>query len=268
MEENVNIDFNKALQALDQASESFTVNAWVPSLQKEVLYKQLDAKQQKELLGSVIDTNVYNTSFVKTFYSILKNNLLSENIDVDRFTLIDKIAIGLYLKNQISENITVYFGENNKISQSFPLIPILEKFKSYKTPESIILEDKNDKFSLKIEISYPTVKIEYDYETQNKNNKKAEDVKTTEDIQKLVTETFLGEISKYLNNIWINEQEIPLFGMTFPQKTRLIEKLPSTLIQKIIDTISGWKTETDNILRVEHEEYTKIISLDGSLFLS
>jgi hypothetical protein len=56
--------------------------------------------------------------------------------------------------------------------------------------------------------------------------------------------------------------------MTYAQKTRLIEKLPSTLIQKIIDTISNWKNEIDDILRVKHEEYTKIISLDGSLFLS
>lgn len=268
MEENVNIDFNKVLQALDQASESFTVNAWIPSLQKEVVFKQLDAKQQKELLGSVIDTNVYNTNFVKTFYAILKNNILSENVDIDQLTLVDKTVIGLYLKSQISENITAYFGENNKISQSFPLNPILEKFKSYKTPEPTILEDKNEKFSLKIEIVYPTVKVEHDYDTQNKNNKKAEEVKTTEDIQKLVTETFLGEISKYLNKIWINENEIPLLGMTYTQKTRLIEKLPSTLIQKTIDTISGWKGEIDDILRVKHEEYTKIISLDGSLFLS
>jgi len=262
------MDFNKALEALNQASESFIIDAWVPSLQKNLTFKQLDAKQQKDLLGSVMDTSVYNTSFVKAFYNILKNNILTENVDVDKFTLVDKTVIGLYLKNQISDEINVFFGDKNEVSQKFPLKPILEMFKSYKTPDSIVLEDKNNQFSLKIKISYPTIKIEYDYDDQNKNNKKSEDVKTTEDIQKLITESFLGEISKYIDKIWINDDEINVLEMTFNQKVKLIEKLPSTLIQKIIDNVSNWKSEIDDILRVKHEEYTKIISLEGSLFLS
>lgn len=266
--ENVTMDFNKALEALNQVSESFTVDAWVPSLNTYVTFKQLDARQQKELLGSVIDTSVYNTGFVKAFYDILKNNILTQNVDVDSFTLVDKTCIGLYLKNQISEDVTVFFGEKNDISQKYPLKDILEKFKSYKTPEPLSLEEVSDKFSLKVELSYPTVKVEYDYDTQNKNQKKAEDVKTTEDIQKLVTESFLNEISKYINKILINDTEIFFSQMTFNQKTKLVEKLPSTLLQKIIDQIGVWKSEIDDILRVKYENYNKVITLDGSLFLS
>jgi len=262
------MDFDKALHALDQVSESFIVNAWVPSLNREVAFKQIDAKQQKELLGSVIDTSIYNTGFVKIFYNILKNNIISQNVDVDKFTLVDKTVIGLYFKEQLSEDLIVIFGEENKISQKINIKPILERFKSYKTPDPVLLEDKNDTFTLKAEIYYPNIKTEYDYDNENKNNKKAEDVKTTEDIQKLVTETFLSEISKYINKIWINNEEITFSEMTFPQKIKLIEKLPSTLIQKIINTITLWKNEVDDILRVKHENYSKVIGLDGSIFLS
>lgn len=262
------MDFNKALEALNQASESFTVDAWVPSLNQYVTFKQLDAKQQKELLGSVVDTSVFNTSFVKTFYGIIKNNILTADIDADNFTLVDKICIGLYLKSQISDDINVFFGEKNEISQKYPIKDILEKFKSYKTPESIFLEESNDKFSLKIEMLYPTIKIEHEYDNQNKNQKKAEDVKTTEDIQKLVTDSFLDEVSKYINKILINENDTFFSQMTFNQKTKLVEKLPSHLLQKIIDQISNWKTGVDDILKVKYEDYSKVISLDGALFLS
>jgi hypothetical protein len=268
MEENVTLDFNKALQALDQVSETFTVDVWVPSLKTFIKFKQLDAKQQKELLGTVIDTSVYNINFVKVFYNIIKDNNLSQDVDINELTIVDKIVIGLYLKSKISDEVTVFFGEKNEISQKFLINEILEKFKTYKTPEPLILQDESDKFNLKIEIFPVTIKTEYDYDSQNKNNKKAEDVKTTEDIQKIVTESFLGEISKFLSKIWINGTEIPMVGMSFVQKTRLVEKLPSTLIQKIIDNISIWKSQTDDILRVKHEEYTKVISLDGSIFLS
>lgn len=266
--DNVTMDFNKALQALDQASESFTVNVWVPSLNRDVIFKQIDAKQQKELLGSVIDTSIYNTGFIKIFYNILKNNILTQDVDVDKLTLVDKTAIGLSFKEQMSEELTVIFGEENKISQKINIKPILEKFKHYKTPEPVLLEDKNDNFTLKTEVCYPTIKTEYDYDNQNKNNKKAEDVKTTEDIQKIVTETFLSEISKYINKIWINDEEINFSEMTPSQKIKLVEKIPSTLIQKIINTITLWKAEIDDVLRVKHENYNKVISLDGSIFLA
>ena len=56
--------------------------------------------------------------------------------------------------------------------------------------------------------------------------------------------------------------------MTFNQKTKLVEKLPITLLQKIIDQIGVWKSEIDDILRVKYENYNKVITLDGSLFLS
>ena len=262
------LDFNSALLALDEASNSFTVDVWIPSLQENLTFKQLDAKQQKHLLSAAMDTSVYNTSFIKTFYDILKNNILNNSFDINNLTLVDKICIGLTLKSQISDEIVVFFGEKNKISNKFKIKPILDKFKTYKLPDPIIVESKNETFLIKTELLYPTVKVEFDYDNQLKGNKKPEDVKTTEDVQKIISEAFIGETSKYIKTIWINDNEINLFDLNFDKRTKIIEKLPSNLIQKIIDVVGIWKKDIDNILSVTHEEYTQTITIDSFMFLN
>jgi hypothetical protein len=262
------LDFNNALKALGEVSDSFTVDSWIPSIQSNLTFKQLNAKQQKQLLGAAMDTSVYNTSFIKTFYSILKDNLITENVNIDNLTLVDKTCIGLSLKSKISNEITVFFGEKNKISNKFEIKPILDSLKEYITPKPALLEENNGSFLLKTEILYPTIKVEFDYDSQFKGNKKPEEVKTTEDIQKLVSESFIGEISKYINKVWINESEVELNNLPFEQRIKLIEKLPSSLLQKIIDKISEWKNNLDEILTVKYEDYTQTVNVDSIMFLN
>jgi hypothetical protein len=270
MENTKEFDFNSALNELEKISKTFTVDVWIPSLKKNIKFKQIDAKQQKDILSSAMDTSVYNTSFVKTFYEIIKYNILPEsNINLDEFTLVDKISIGLTLKEQITDELMLFFGEDKKeITQKFKIKPILDKLKQYETPSSIILNTKNDNFELEVEISPVTIGAEYLYETQYRGNKKKEDIKTSEDVQQLISEAFIGELSKYISNMWINKSEINFKILTLNQKIRLIEKLPSSFLQKILDNISNWKSKTDEFLTIKHENYEQVISLDASMFLS
>jgi hypothetical protein len=270
--ENSVLNFDKALQILTQASDSFTLDVWIPSLNKNVVFKQLDAKQQKELLSSVMDTSVYNVNFIKTFYNILKTNITEKDISVDSFTLFDKIIIALCLKKQISKNINVVFDEKLQISEKFDIDDILEKTKTYITPEPFIAESSNEKFSIKVELTYPTVKKEYDYDTDYKKNKKTEDLKSTEEVQNIISEAFIGETSKYINKIWINDNEIDCNKITIHQKIRIIETFPSSLVQKILEQIAVWKKSVDDALTVkktlDNKEYTKVISVDSLMFFN
>jgi hypothetical protein len=268
MENIKDLDFNKALQALEKVSESFTVDAWIPSMQREVKFKQIDAKQQKDILSSAMDTSVYNTSFIKTFYDILKENVLEKDIDVNDLTLIDKISVGLALKSELSDDIVLFFGEKKEISEKFKIQPIINKLKQFKLPNPINLDTKSENFSLKVEISPVTVGIENDYDSQYKGNKKQEDIKTTEDVQKIISEAFLGELSKYITKLWINETEIDYKSLSYNQKMRVIEKLPSSFLQKIIDSVSVWKLNVDEFLSVNYEQYTQTILLEPTMFLS
>jgi hypothetical protein len=267
MENNI-LDFNQAISSLEQISNSFIVDVWIPSLNTNISFKQLDAKQQKDILSSVMDTSVYNTSFIKTFFNIIKENISDKTLDVNEFTLIDKLSIGLSLKSKLSENLTLFFGEKKEIPIKVNVNDILEKLKTYKTPENKIIESNNSNFSIKVELKYVTIGVEYDYDTHYKGNKKTEDLKKTEDVQKIISDAFIGETSKYLNKIWINNDILPFKNLSFDQKIKIVEKFPSNLLQKIIEHIALWKIDIDKLISITHENQTQSVNLEPSIFLS
>ena len=275
-EENVNIlNFDDALKALNTVSEAFNVNVWIPSKQKEYFFKELEAKQQKNMLSSAMNSSVYNTSFVKNMYNVINSNFLdkeNKNI-VNDFTIFDKFAIAVSLKDKISDETSVTFDEKNNIVKKLSLKPIIEKFKTFNTPKSEFLEVDNENFKIKLEISVPTILEELEYEEQiNKKEKKVDDIKNTDDIQKIISEAFIGETTKYIKMIYVNDNDLGFNNIDFIKKIRLVEKLPSGILQKILQIVSKWKQEVDSILTVETEvdgkNYTKIISIDGVFFLS
>jgi hypothetical protein len=264
------LDFNSALDVLNQVSETFKTEAWIPSKGIFLTFKEIDAKQQKELLSAAIDNSVYNSSFTKTFFSILKSNLIKEDKSIlDELDLADKASISITLKHQITNELNVIFDEKEKIIEKINITHILDKFKKYKSPTSKNISLKNNEFEIKVELKLPLIKSDLSYDEQLKKvKKKADQIKTSEDVQEIVSEAFIGETSKYIQRIWINDTEIETIDLKPEQKIKVVEKLPSGLIQKVLEQISEWKKELDDILTVKHQEYTKVIAIDSLLFLS
>lgn len=265
--ENV-LSFTNALEELNKISEIFKFDVWVPSLKRYFEFKPINGKQQKELLGAAMDTSLYNITFSKVFYSIVKENIVSDdNSIVDSFNLIDKASIALHLRSKISDKITVSF---DKIKEEFEIQPLINGILNYKTPDPASFDCVNAGFSLNVEIKLPTIKNEYDFDTEFKHNKKTEEIKTTEDIQLVVTNAFIGETSKYINKITINSKEILFDSLSYEDKFKLIEKLPSSLIQKIVEQIADWKTNLEKVLTVTSKtsNNTQVINVDSVLFLS
>jgi hypothetical protein len=267
-DENNILNFDDALNALSNASESFKIDVWLPSKQRYVTFKEIDAKQQKSLLSAAIDNSVYNSDFIKSFYNILKENVLDEDETfIDELSIADKAFIAISLRSQISEELTINFSET--INEKIKIKDVISKFKSYKNPNFENLEVKNNEVSIKINIELPTIKDELDYEEQfYKDYKKVDDVKTTKDLQNIVSEAFIAETSKYIKDISINDKNFDFKALTFNQKIRIVEKLPSALIQKLLEQISLWKKDIDSVLTVKNGDITKVINIDSLLFLS
>jgi hypothetical protein len=264
------IDFNNAIEALNEISEIFKVDVWIPSKQSYLQFKEIDTKQQKDMLGSAMDSSVYNTTFIGVFYEILKQNILEKDKTIiDDLTIYDKASIAIYLKNQISNELNVIFDDKNNISAKINLNDIIEKFKVYKTPKNEIIKIVNKNVSLAIEVGLPTVLIEIQHDKQmSKNYKKSNQVKNNDDVKNIISDAFIVETSKYIKKIWINDSEVDLNSDRIDQKLKIIEKMPSVIIQKVLEQISKWKKEIDDILIVEHEDYKKVIGIDSLLFLT
>jgi hypothetical protein len=222
------------------------------------------------MLGSAMDSSVYNTTFIGVFYEILKQNILEKDKTIiDDLTIYDKASIAIYLKNQISNELNVIFDDKNNISAKINLNDIIEKFKVYKTPKNEIIKIVNKNVSLAIEVGLPTVLIEIQHDKQmSKNYKKSNQVKNNDDVKNIISDAFIVETSKYIKKIWINDSEVDLNSDRIDQKLKIIEKMPSVIIQKVLEQISKWKKEIDDILIVEHEDYKKVIGIDSLLFLT
>lgn len=268
-EENTTIlDFNDALNAINNASKTFKIDVWIPSKSKYISFKEIDAKQQKNLLSAAMDNSVYNSDFIKTFYDILKNNILSEDIStIDELTIVDRSFIAISLKSQISNELNVKF--NDEISEKINLNDIISKFTSYKLPSSEEISLKNDSVILSVGIDIPSIKTEIDYEENfYKDCKKVDEIKTNKDVQSIISDAFISETSKYIKYIKVNDSQFNFDSLTFNQKIRSAEKLPSGLIQKVLEVIANWKKDIDLILTVNSGELKKVISIDSLLFLS
>lgn len=268
MEENI-LDFNSALDLLNNVSESFIIDVRIPSLGRNVSFKAIDAKQQKEILGTAIDNDIYNFNFIKTFYNILKTNILNDDpLLVDEFTVADKTAVAFALRNQISNEINVTFDEKNKISQKFELSDVLLKFEHYQLPDIESAHLNNDQFTIEVTLKHPTIKNELDYDDQIQNIKKSNDVKTNEDVKRIISNAFIGEITKYIANINVNGNDIIFSQLNYKQQTQIVEKLPSTLIQNILEIISKWKNDLEALTTFEYDDYKRTIAVDSLLFLN
>lgn len=272
---NTILNFEDALKVIDAISDSFHVDIWIPSAKKEFKFKEIDAKQQKKMLSSAMNSSVYNTNFIKTFYDILKENVLSEGgvESIDNFTIFDKYAIAVALKNKISDETSVVFDEKKEIVKKIKLNTILNNFKEFNTPENAKLGFKTENLYVEVEVSVPTIGNELKYEEEiHKKEKKIDDIKNSDDIQKIVSDAFIGETSKYIKNISVNDVNINFDSFDYNKKIKIVEKLPSGIIQRTIEVISNWKKQIDSVLTVyttENDvEYKKVLTIDSLLFLN
>ena len=67
-------NINDILNVMNRANEVFSYEIWIPSLQKDVMFREMTTSQQKRLIKSVIDSPIYNTEFIFAISQIIKEN--------------------------------------------------------------------------------------------------------------------------------------------------------------------------------------------------
>jgi hypothetical protein len=268
--ENTSTNFDTALEALSNLSNNFTVSVPIFSTPQVLEFKEINAKQQKELIQSITDTSLYKVAFTKLFYTILKENLLIQSFNIDQLTIFDKIIVGLYLRSKISSKLNVIFQDNPIITEVIDLQKIINNISNYNHPTEFILKEIKNNIDLEIKISVPIIKLELEYEEElYKNYKKADDIKNVNEIGSIVSDAFIGEISKYISYIRFGNTEINLDTLTPKQRIKVTEKLTADIIQKVLEKVSEWRQNLDKFLTVKHSEnkLAKVLTIDNLLFL-
>lgn len=264
MQKNVE-DF---LTLLNKVAIENACSVYVPSLKKEVKFKNISTLQQKKLIESIVDNPVFQTRLVIAMYEIVAENCLEKEA-LPFFTFLDGVAAIFQLR--ISNYGSGYkaFVEGKECIMD--LSSIVENAKSLELPESVTLNSG----VFTVQISMPSFKEHYEteivYRKERTNN--SETVNPAE----VVGDAFISEISKFIKTISIVKEDsksvdIDFKTITLQQRFSILDKLPVSLAKEIMGYIEKTQETQRQLLTfsgtsVDGDTKKAIVPLDSALFI-
>jgi hypothetical protein len=230
---------------------------------KTCKFKHLTAIHLKELIETVIDTSLTKNKFDEVSSKIFKECLVSDtDVSLEQFNVIDRLLFviesrinaisphGKILKEDESEPTPVDLADiKNKLIKAITSSPEIFAEKKLVTPKMTVV------------CQIPTLAADSQLNALNKKEGEI-DLESEENVQKLLGDAFIHEIAKCVKEINIGENSIVLSVLTFEERTKLIESLPASIVNEIIDYIEKYKNVIDECMRVQSITFTP----DGSLF--
>lgn len=244
---NQTTNVQNVLSLLKELDTSTGFDIYIPSLKKNLKFKQLNTQQLKRLLKTVIDSPVHNTEFTLTFNSIIKENCLEE-INTDNLTSYDKLFIFVKTRiESVSSEYTFTFTEDeiNEFNLSIKELTINLNERYKETVNTLpVFETENIVFeNVQILASLPTLKTENKLEKELYKNINFE-INTPEQLRTTLGNTFINELTKYINTLTINEEIINFETLDFKTRIKIVEQLPTFLINKVLKYIEKYKKQT------------------------
>lgn len=254
---NTTVDFNSFINALDQVNkDKYSFHIFIPSLQRDVPFLQITTSQQKTIIKSIIDSQVYNTEFIFAVYNIIKTNCIDKSIDVNTLTLLDKICIIMNLRCKSISNKYQMQVDKDGIEGTFEidLDELVERCKQLPNFPNKTLTHENYILNLRP----PTIGMEYKIERdiRSKSGKsKDQEVTTPEQLREVVGEAFITELIKYVQQVEVVTEEsnmkIDFDNLSCKDAQKVLERLPVKTIEHVLKYAEGFNTLSSNILKIQ-----------------
>lgn len=256
MSENV-----KDIISLLESSDITTFDVSLPSRESAITFKQLTTEQLKQLLKTVVDSPVYNTEYTLTTNRIIKDNCLTSEINTESFNIYEKLIVIYKTRiESISEEYTFNFTEEeikeHDLSEKSKTINIKDLFDNFLKKNIYFSSEQYTVNNCTVTCNLPIISTENKLEKELHKNTKM-DVTTPEDLRSIVGETFINEITKYITSIKIDDTEINLLDLDFKTRIKIVEKLPTKTINKLIKYIENYRNSIKELTSVKIEVNTK-----------
>jgi hypothetical protein len=246
---------NDILKQLDSLNESAGVSIYIPSLKKSLKFKNLNLKQQKDLLKSSVDETLTKLSFIVNFFSIIQDNII-DPVNINDLFIFDRIAIALSLRASGLSSSYTLDDETYNLNDAINRIPSIDVSTSSLTAT---LDIKG----LSIELEVPKLNTDRDISLATINKLKNNQDK---DIKTLVGELFVHEIIKFVKSVTFKTEtgdQVTNFNtLKVEDKISIIERFPATLTKQVLEFIKNYR-DIEN-------QFTAIgdlnIEIDGSFF--
>jgi|694.fasta_scaffold52871_2 hypothetical protein len=240
------------LKQLETLSVEESLEIYVPSINKQVKFKRLTLKQQKELLKTSIDENLIKLSF-----NILMNSIIAENIidpiDTNSFYTIDRTAIAVAIRAKSLDN--KYKSPSDKEIDLNGLVNLYPTITLDRSKLKTDIADTNFTVSL----GAPTLNVDKELSTYALNRIKSS---PNNDIKVIVGELVIYELVKFIKHIKIQDKEINFNSLTIKERITVAENLPSTVTNKIFDYVKQFRDIEISYAKIDDT----VIDIDGNFF--
>lgn len=260
-------NINEILKLLNTVNTEKAIDVYIPSLKRDIKFKNINTGQQKRLIKTVIDNPIFQTRLVYAIYEIVSENCLDSNA-LSALTYLDSIAAVIQLRvvNHGSKYNALISGENYVMDLS----TIVENSKTL-----VYLADENYIESVyTVNVGLPTIIEQYENEKQIRGKTLGTHTEEVNAVE-AVGDAFIGEISKFIKEITVEVEgkATPLNykALRYDQRYQVLEKLPISLVKSIMLYIEK-ATELQRQLltftgtNVKGQTKPAIVPLDSSLF--
>jgi hypothetical protein len=252
MSQNDN-EFYNLLKTLVQ-EQTFALDLF--SRPEKIAVKYLNTSQLKELIKTVVDNPLTQPAFNSSCTKIFKESLVISspaplNI-LDRLMFIIKTRI-----HSISPNV-----KNIQTGEVVDFNIIADKLLQKNKENFELFQPKREtEGPVNILFGVPLIDTEHQLNEEIYKHIKI-DTSKPEEISMLLGDSFINEIAKAIQIITVKERTFDLSTVSFKERLKLIELLPASLIQKVIEYIEAYKQNIEDCMTVNGQ----VITLDASLF--
>lgn len=264
---------NEILDLLKDLETTFGYTVYIPSLQKEIKFKQLTTEQLKSLYKSVINKAVLNLEFNIQFNEIIKQNCLDNSVNIDKLTIYDKLLIFVKTRLEcLSPEVKFYLTEEEieqlNTSDNFVVISLTDHYKKFVDKKIVFTQQTYEVSNCCVICDIPTLDTENKFQVEL-TTKTLTDAETSE-LADIVGDTFVNEVTKFIVYLKINDKEVNLAETDFKTRIEIVKALPSTLIIKVLEYITAYKQKINELLAIEIDVNSDIlykeIPLDASFY--
>lgn len=210
---------------------------FIPSLKYAIKFKPLIIEQFRDFIDKVANTPYFNIGFQQELTNIIRSNIVTENIIIDNFTEVDKLAIALSVRiNDISP--TYNNVDITHIKTSIEQLLHLENYSVTK-----------DNITLLCQV--PTLKTEFNYNTYAEKNLN-EDVEDSSALKDIIDLMFVAEISKCIYKITVDGIEYLQID-DFSKWISAVSNLPISVLSEALMYTDKVKAVKDKLLKVSED---------------
>lgn len=264
------LNINDIIGLVKETNKDFEMDVYIPSLNKEVHFKPMNASHLKSIIKTSVEGIFANNYFNQSVYSIIKD-ICDPSIPLSKITTLDKIFILLQLrKKNVKDSISVDFKKDDKtVSEEVNLEDFLNKIKKQKLSFS---DEVYKNGSYEITLGFPSIDQEFAFDRYFEQSRiKKIDENDRAALKELFAPLFINEISQYIKSVKIKDQEISLLTLSISERTAIVESLSGTVVSGIISTIDkSFGKQISKIVTVEKEidgeVYKGQIELNANIF--